>query len=75
MANVKFKETNPNDKAELVFSDDKGNEYCLFSDSRGRGVEGINPDFWDKFFFCKKVVVDYVSDRDRRKITKVISYK
>ncbi|QFT56074.1 hypothetical protein FIU95_16115 [Microbulbifer sp. THAF38] len=75
MAKVKFKKVSPADSSELLFFDDKGNEYSLFTDSRVREVVGVNPDFWDKFYFCKSIIVDYVLEGRSRKITKVISYK
>ncbi len=75
MANVTFKEVNPSDPDEYIFQDSTGVCYALYTDARGRGVKGVNPDFWDKFFSCKKIVIDYSTSGDKRNISKIISYK
>lgn len=72
---VRFLGVSNSDDCELVFVDEKGNEYSLFTDERSKGVLGLNPDFWDSFYFCENVFVEY-SERDSKKIvSKIKSYK
>lgn len=75
MVDVTFNKVNPSDTDEYIFTDRGGNNYYLYTDSRARDVQGLNPDFWDKFYFCKKIVVDYKNDESKNKITKIVSYK
>lgn len=75
MADVTFKEVNSNDPIEYVFQDKKGAMYSLYTDSRATDVQGLTPDFWDKFYFCKRIVVDYHLVENKNYITKIISYK
>ena len=75
MIDVNFKETNPNDSSDLIFVDKSGKEYHLYSDSRASSVKGLSPDFWDKFYFCKKIKINHEVKNSIEIITQVLSYK
>ncbi len=75
MSVVKFKEVNPNDPNEFTFIDNGGDEYYLYSDKRGSEVKGTSPDFWDKFYFCESINVNFKIDEGVRKIIRIIRYK
>ena len=75
MTEVKFFEVNTVDSSDYVFVDKAGMKYHLFNDARGRDVQNITPDFWDKFFFCKSVKVEFSSKDGGNIINKIVSYK
>lgn len=75
MVIVKFETVDKEDSCDYVFVDSNNKKYHLFSDGRGPNVAGISPDFWDKFFFCERINVDYHEKEGVRLINKVISYK
>lgn len=75
MIDVIFLEVNSSDSSDYIFVDKNKNQYHLFNDSRGKDVKNITPDFWDKFFFCKSIKIDYLSNNDSKIISRIISYK
>lgn len=75
MIDVSFKEANRNDSSDLIFVDKSGKEYHLYSDARCFEVKGLSPDFWDKFYFCKKIKIDHQSKDSIEVVTQVLSYK
>lgn len=75
MKEVRFVEVNPSDPSDYIFSDKSGNKYHLFNDSRGRYVENLTPDFWDKFFFCMSIKINSSQQEGLNVINKIISYK
>ena len=74
MIKVNFKEVSLQDENIYVFTDSNGNTYQLYIDSRAKSIEGLSPDFWDKFYFSEKITVDYKSEEHARIITKILSY-
>lgn len=75
MTKVKFIEVNTEDSSDYIFADSSGVKYHLYSDERSRDVSGISPDFWDKFYFCKKIDINYLTMDDAFIISKINSYK
>ncbi|MEM5549083.1 hypothetical protein [Pseudoalteromonas fuliginea] len=74
MKSIKFSLVNPNDECDLIFIDNEKNKYHIFTDERGRNIQNIDKDFWDKFFFCKLIKVEYQGEQ-KRIVTRIISYK
>lgn len=74
MKKIKFSSVNPNDEYDYIFTDFDKNKYHIYSDERGIGIKGINKDFWDKFFFCESIIVEYKGN-EKRLVTRIISYK
>jgi hypothetical protein len=75
MKEVKFVAVNSLDGSDYIFSDDSGKNYHLYNDSRGREVKNMTPDFWDKFYFCNNIKIEYVQIDGINVINKIISYK
>ena len=75
MKDVKFSNVNTLDDSDYLFVDDRGEKYHLFNDLRGKEVQNITPDFWDKFYFCKQIKVEYVNKGGKNIINKIVSYK
>jgi len=69
MIDVKFKEVSPDDSNEYIFVDKKGGEYLLYSDSRSCETTGVSSNFWDKFYFCEKININYKTETNKRLIT------
>lgn len=75
MIDVKFKEVSPDDSSEYVFVDKMGDEYFLYSDSRGSETTGVSPNFWDKFYFCEKININYKTEINKKLISKINHFK
>jgi len=75
MKEVKFVEVNSSDSSDYIFGDKSGGKYHLFNDARGKSVENVTPDFWDKFYFCQSIKIDYSQKDGLKVINKIISYK
>ncbi|QMV14605.1 hypothetical protein [Vibrio spartinae] len=75
MKDVFFKCVSDEDSCEYIFQNTAGEEFCLYSDSRGHLTKNITPHFWDSFYFCKKIKIEYKSLDGKNLITKVVSYK
>lgn len=75
MKDVKFSEVNESDSSDYIFVDNANKKYHLFNDTRGREVQNITPDFWDKFFFCKSIKIEFTIKDGENLINKIISYK
>lgn len=75
MVTVNFKEVDKDDSCDYVFVDSRNNKYHMFSDGRGHGIAGASPDFWDEFYFCEEIIVDYHDDEGIRVINRVFYYK
>ena len=72
---VVFKEASSRDDNELIFVDKFGSEYALFTDTRNKEVVGLTPDFWDSFYFCKKINIDYIEIDNKKVISNILTYK
>jgi hypothetical protein len=75
MKDVFFKCTNDKDSSEYIFKNTMGEEFYLYSDSRGSLATNITPHFWDSFYFCKNIKIEYKDIDGKNIITKIISYK
>jgi hypothetical protein len=75
MKDVKFLEVNPLDGSDYIFNDKDGGIYHLYNDARGKEVQKMTPDFWDKFYFCESIKIDYINNDGANIVNKIISYK
>jgi len=75
MKEVKFVEVNSSDSSDYIFGDKSGGKYHLFNDARGKRVKNITSDFWDKFYFCRGIKIDYTQKNGVNVIDRIISYK
>ena len=75
MTNVKFSKIDEIDGNKYIFISNANNEYILFSDERGLSVNGLTPDFWDKFYFCESIKIESKREEDSNIISRIISYK
>ncbi len=57
------------------FRDASGREYYLDFGESAKSVAGLSPDFFDKMFEAKRIVVDFRQEGPRRRISRIVSYK
>ncbi|WP_077342369.1 hypothetical protein [Pseudocolwellia agarivorans] len=75
MKKVKFFEVNLQDSSDYIFVDEANRKYHLFNDARAHGIKNVTPDFWDKFFFCETIIIEFTDKNGKNIINKVVSYK
>lgn len=75
MVAVKFSCMDPVNDAVYVFKDSDNNRYSLYVDGSKGAVAGLNPDFYDSFYFSDSIKVEYRLIDGERVVTKILSYK
>lgn len=70
MTIVKFGKLGSNEN-EYIFTDSNSNEYILYSEFKFGEVLGVDPFFWENFYFCNKIEISYVTNNEVRVITRV----
>ncbi|TNI65301.1 hypothetical protein [Aeromonas media] len=70
MKNVRFLNS---EGGVYVFVDEGGDNYYLDVDDIN--LKGVNKNFFDSFYFCKKIKVLFREKDGRKLITEVVSFK
>lgn len=73
MVSVLFSHTDDRNKSLYWFRDKFSNSYALYADG-SIDCSGLNEDFFEKFYFSKRIKVDHKNVDGKKVIYKIISY-